>query len=849
MIPDVSCEDDPKCWAIGRLAQDIIDYNPRFNFYQVGIHPREVVSGYLKIKDLIEKNKVKFDLIHFQYWNSAIQLLQILPELKDIPSLLTHHNHHSLNKEDWNIFTMLNEMTNWGVDELLQSHKNVIKIPHGVDLNKFSYIKEYPPKEPAVGYVGRIVPWKHLKEICEASNKLGYKTIGCGYIDKPNYWQEIPKANLIFHGGMGRMNMLPVGFEVGMYRKMTVFVMYSTGEKESGCYDDKTEILTDDGWKLFKDLNKKEEVATLNPNTNQLEYQKPRLYVDDNNHGELYYYQNRALDFAVTPNHNMWINARIHGKYKPNYEFRRADKLGHFNKIQRACKWQGKSDKSIDWFRIMGIYLSEGSVYKTRVTIAAKKKNVRKKIMFLLKRMGYKIQQYNDGSTIRFSNIGLSKYLKQFGKSYQKFVPNEIKFASKKQINEFLDWYVMGDGRTQNGARIIWTSSKRMADDLQELFIKSGTHAIISQRDRRNKKKRRILDHWANINHKEYTIYERVKKSESYIQSRQLKKKKYDGRIYCVEVPNHILLVRRNGKPMFCGNTLPLLHAMARGVPIMATHQGMARDIIKDGENGIIFDESNFESKLEMLMKDDVLREKLRKNAYKTIRDFSIQRFARNYAKAYYKLVYKDSPIISIIIPTFNRNKQLIDSVLSIEAQEYKAKEIIIIDDGSTDDTKKVCEELKKQIQTPLLYLNTGDTYNYNLAKARNIGVVESLGDILLFLDDRLKLNKGALKEIVKAENGYWYHGCKISKGKPSTKRSFIENFSWIRKKDFVQGGMFCERMNRYGGLSEITRLQYRQRIGFVYNNKAKAIEMVKSRGKNNLDIWKAKDIINKLYH
>jgi len=34
--------------------------------------------------------------------------------------------------------------------------------------------------------------------------------------------------------------------------------------------------------------------------------------------------------------------------------------------------------------------------------------------------------------------------------------------------------------------------------------------------------------------------------------------------------------------------TLPLLHAMARGVPVMATHQGMARDIIKDGENGII---------------------------------------------------------------------------------------------------------------------------------------------------------------------------------------------------------------------------------------------------------------------
>ena len=529
MIPDISCEEDPKCWAIGRLAQDIIDNNPRFNFYQIGVHPREIVGGYMKIKDLMEKENIKFDLIHFQYWNSAIQLMQMLPELKDVPSLLTHHNHHSLNEEDWSAFTMLNEMTNWGVDELMKNHKNVIKIPHGVDLNKFSYIKEYPPKEPMVGYVGRIVPWKHLKEICEVSNRLKYKVIGCGYIDKPNYWQEIPKSNLIFHGGMGRMNMLPVGFEVGLYRKMTVFVMYSTGNKESG--------------------------------------------------------------------------------------------------------------------------------------------------------------------------------------------------------------------------------------------------------------------------------------------------------------------------------TLPLLHAMARGVPVIATHQGMARDIIKDGENGIIFNEENFEAKLKMLMEDKELREKLRKNALKTIRNLSIQRFARNYAKAYYKLLYKDNPVVSVIIPTFNRSKQLIDSIISIEAQEYPAKEIIVIDDGSIDDTKKVCTELKKRIQTPLLYLNTDDTYNYNLAKARNMGAVESLGDILLFMDDRLKLDKGALEEIAKAENGYWYHGCKISKGKPSTKRSFIENFSWMKKRDFVQDGMFCERMNKYGGLSEITRLQYSQKVNFVYNDKAKSIEIITSRGKNNSDIWKAKDIINKLYY
>ena len=53
--------------------------------------------------------------------------------------------------------------------------------------------------------------------------------------------------------------------------------------------------------------------------------------------------------------------------------------------------------------------------------------------------------------------------------------------------------------------------------------------------------------------------------------------------------------------------------------------------------------------------------------------------------------------MISIIIPTYNNSKQLINTIHSISNQNYDNIEIIIIDDASTDDTKGQIEKLKNK--------------------------------------------------------------------------------------------------------------------------------------------------------
>ena len=206
--------------------------------------------------------------------------------------------------------------------------------------------------------------------------------------------------------------------------------------------------------------------------------------------------------------------------------------------------------------------------------------------------------------------------------------------------------------------------------------------------------------------------------------------------------------------------------------------------------------------------------------------------------------------MISIIIPTYNRHETLIKVLMSIENQDYIDKEIIVIDDNSTDKgaTRKVVEECKKIMRTNILYLNTHQD-GYNLAMARNMGVIEAMGDTLLFLDDRYTLEPQTLEGVARTvKAGIWHYGKKIIKGEIIHKRPFIENFSWISKKDFRHFGCFNERINIYGGMSQDIRERwldgyhtFRQEDVFC-----KQIIGSKSNHKKN-EIWKAKLILKKL--
>lgn len=88
----------------------------------------------------------------------------------------------------------------------------------------------------------------------------------------------------------------------------------------------------------------------------------------------------------------------------------------------------------------------------------------------------------------------------------------------------------------------------------------------------------------------------------------------------------------------------------------------------------------------------------------------------------------KSNPKISVIIPTYNREQMIKEAIESVLSQTYKDFEIIVVDDGSTDNTKKVLGPYKDKIK----YLRRE---NKGAAAARNTGIKHARGKYIGFLD------------------------------------------------------------------------------------------------------------------
>ena len=107
----------------------------------------------------------------------------------------------------------------------------------------------------------------------------------------------------------------------------------------------------------------------------------------------------------------------------------------------------------------------------------------------------------------------------------------------------------------------------------------------------------------------------------------------------------------------------------------------------------------------------------------------------------------------SVILPTFNRADFLTESILSVIAQTYNNWELIIVDDGSTDNTKKLVNKYC-EIDYRIKYFYQE---NSERSAARNFGTSKAKGNWVCFLDSDDKFHKSHLEEFHKliTENNF----------------------------------------------------------------------------------------------
>jgi len=209
----------------------------------------------------------------------------------------------------------------------------------------------------------------------------------------------------------------------------------------------------------------------------------------------------------------------------------------------------------------LGIYLSEGSSSHSKdgsyvVKISQTKKDYYNKIYNLCKKLPFKIFKEKRGIIIR--NKQLYTYLKQFGKCYDKFIPEEIKNLSPNLLNTLIDWMIIGDGacyKGKNRHRVCqyYTTSSRLKNDFEEILLKAGWtyHTTIREprdsiiRDRKINKENCVPCYEIRLR----------RNNKAHVKSLHKKETPYKGKVFCLGLPkHHNFYVRRSGTGYFTGN-------------------------------------------------------------------------------------------------------------------------------------------------------------------------------------------------------------------------------------------------------------------------------------------------------
>lgn len=208
------------------------------------------------------------------------------------------------------------------------------------------------------------------------------------------------------------------------------------------------------------------------------------------------------------------------------------------------------------------------------------------------------------------------------------------------------------------------------------------------------------------------------------------------------------------------------------------------------------------------------------------------------------------NPLVSIILPTYNGERYIGESVASIISQTYSNWELIIVDDNSTDKTPKIIDELKLSDARIKVIHNLE---NKKLPEALNIGFGKANGDLFTWTSDDNIYLPDALSELVKlfisdGNLGFAFSSQEIIDGDGKTKESSLPKykpadlayknicggcFMYTREAaemvGFYDSALFCaEDYDYFCRLALKTKILYYPKILYKYRKHSKNLSVTK---------------------
>ncbi|MFB2937271.1 glycosyltransferase [Aerosakkonemataceae cyanobacterium BLCC-F154] len=151
-------------------------------------------------------------------------------------------------------------------------------------------------------------------------------------------------------------------------------------------------------------------------------------------------------------------------------------------------------------------------------------------------------------------------------------------------------------------------------------------------------------------------------------------------------------------------------------------------------------------------------------------------------------------PLISVVIPVYNGEKTIQETIESVLNQSFSDLELIVINDGSTDRTLEIVSHIQDERLKLFSYPNAG------VAESRNRGICQANGEFISFIDaddlwtvDKLENQLKALQENPQAAVAYSWTKCIDESGEISRRGSHISDTGNVYAKllliDFIENG------------------------------------------------------------
>lgn len=329
------------------------------------------------------------------------------------------------------------------------------------------------------------------------------------------------------------------------------------------CYDAETEVLTDRGFVRFEALRAEDRLGAYDPEIGSLVYENPEALHEFAYQGEMYRVDHPKVDLLVTPNHRMWTSSRInHGSGGMEWSaprFSEAKVLGDRTMVRyfkvapdlvtADSEFPGLpgSADSDALFELVGFFLGDGHAGRSeqqngnRIRFHLKRPRKVEYLRGLATRLGWPLlEQSHDTYAFAVDGIGTAFRDAFYTPAGEKTLVGRF---NSRQSGLILNGLRNSDGSNRRSTWGYDTNSEPLKNAVEILLLHAGESWSTITSSSTN---------WRLSVHAEREpVVNQGRLSTSY--------EEYDGKVYCASVSTGLLVVRRNGQVVVCGNS-PLEH-------------------------------------------------------------------------------------------------------------------------------------------------------------------------------------------------------------------------------------------------------------------------------------------------